>query len=158
MPGTFSPPPRVSDLDMHHGTCVTHVQWCMQGSLTSGFLWSRWRGNVPGIPGACATRNLRIWQEAHSDMQRGQRHGHTFRLIGPLCRESISYWWIPHHKKQLTLSFNGFVVVTKDKHLNKEPSDKWNDIIASRWYTWDVILMLRMYTRYGDAIIHIICI
>ena len=44
MPGTFSPPPRVSDPDMHHGTCVTHVPWCMLGSLTSGFLWSRWRG------------------------------------------------------------------------------------------------------------------
>ena len=29
MPGTFSPPPRVSDPDMHHGTCVTHVPWCM---------------------------------------------------------------------------------------------------------------------------------
>ena len=25
MPGTFSPPPRVSDPDMHHGTYVTHV-------------------------------------------------------------------------------------------------------------------------------------
>ena len=44
MPGTFSPTPRVSDPDMHHGTCVTHVPWCMPGSLTSGFLWSRWRG------------------------------------------------------------------------------------------------------------------
>ena len=43
-PGTFSPPPRVSDLDMHHGTCVMHVPWCMLGSLTSGFLRSRWRG------------------------------------------------------------------------------------------------------------------
>ena len=37
MPGTFFPPLRVSDPDMLHGTCVTHVQWC-------GFLWSRWRG------------------------------------------------------------------------------------------------------------------
>ena len=37
---------------MHDGTCVT------PGSLTSGFLWSRWRGYVPGIPGACATRNF----------------------------------------------------------------------------------------------------
>ena len=44
MPGVFSPPPQVSDLDMHHGTCVTHVPWCMPGSLTSGFLWSRWQG------------------------------------------------------------------------------------------------------------------
>ena len=25
MPGTFSPSPQVSDPDMHHGTCVTHV-------------------------------------------------------------------------------------------------------------------------------------
>ena len=45
MPGTFSPPPRASDPDMHHGTCMTHVPWCMSGSLTHGFLWSRWRGN-----------------------------------------------------------------------------------------------------------------
>ena len=44
MPGRFAPPPRVSDPDMHHGTCVTHVPWCMSGSLTSGFLWSRWHG------------------------------------------------------------------------------------------------------------------
>ena len=31
IPGTFSPPPCVSDPDMHHGMC--------------GFVWSRWRGN-----------------------------------------------------------------------------------------------------------------
>ena len=43
-PGTFSPPPRFSDPDMHHGICATHVPWCMSGSLTSGFLSSRWRG------------------------------------------------------------------------------------------------------------------
>ena len=40
MLGTFSTPPWVSDPDMHHDTCVTHVP----RSLTSGFLWSRWRG------------------------------------------------------------------------------------------------------------------
>ena len=28
---------------MHHGTCVTHVPYCMPGSLTRGFHWSRWR-------------------------------------------------------------------------------------------------------------------
>ena len=26
----------VSDPSMHHGTCVTHVLWCMSGSLTRG--------------------------------------------------------------------------------------------------------------------------
>ena len=44
MPGTFSPPQRLSDPDMHHGTCVTQVTWCMPGSLTSGFLLNWWRG------------------------------------------------------------------------------------------------------------------
>ena len=44
MPGTFSPPPRVSDPDMHYSTCVTHVPGCMSGSLTNGFLCIRWRG------------------------------------------------------------------------------------------------------------------
>ena len=40
---TSGMPPRVSDPDIHHGTCVTHMPWCMLGSLTSDFLWSRWR-------------------------------------------------------------------------------------------------------------------
>ena len=43
IPGTFSPPPRVSDPDMHHDTCVMQVSLCMSGSLTSNFLWSRWQ-------------------------------------------------------------------------------------------------------------------
>ena len=51
MPGTFSPSPQVSDPDMYHGTCVTHVPWCMPGSLTSGFLWNRRRGKTfPAFP------------------------------------------------------------------------------------------------------------
>ena len=37
-------PHQLSDPVMHHGTCVMHVPWYMSGSLTSGFLWSRWRG------------------------------------------------------------------------------------------------------------------
>ena len=45
--------PLLSDPGMHHGTCVTHVLWCMSGSLTRGS-----GDNVPGIPGACAFRNF----------------------------------------------------------------------------------------------------
>ena len=56
----FQRKPIVSDPGMHHGTCVTHVLWCMSGSLTCGD-----GENVPGIPGACAPAILRIWQEAH---------------------------------------------------------------------------------------------
>ena len=42
--------PLVSDPGMHQDTCVTHVSWCMSGSLTRGG-----GENAPGIPGACAT-------------------------------------------------------------------------------------------------------
>ena len=45
--------PLVSDPGMHHGTCVTHVPWCISGSPTRGG-----GENVPGVPGACATRNF----------------------------------------------------------------------------------------------------
>ena len=53
--GTVSPrrrlqrKPLVSDPGMHHGTCVTHVPWCMSGSLTRAS-----EENVPGTPGARA--------------------------------------------------------------------------------------------------------
>ena len=40
----FSPPLRVSDTDMHHGTCVTRLTWYLPRSITIGFLWSWWRG------------------------------------------------------------------------------------------------------------------
>ena len=43
----------VSDPSVHHGTCVTHVPWCMSGSPTRGG-----EENLPGIPGACATLNF----------------------------------------------------------------------------------------------------
>ena len=40
-------------------TCITTCARCMLGSLTSSFLWSRWRWeNVPGIPGACTIRKF----------------------------------------------------------------------------------------------------
>ena len=58
IPQTFSPSPQVSDPDMYHGTCVTHVPWCMPGSLTSVSFEIGGGGNVPGIPGACATCNF----------------------------------------------------------------------------------------------------
>ena len=58
--GLLQRKPLVSDPGMHHGTCVTHVPWCMSGSLTRGG-----GENVPGIPGARAPVILRIWQEAH---------------------------------------------------------------------------------------------
>ena len=55
MPGMFSShrlhrKPLVSDPGMQHDMCVTHVPWCMSGSLT--------RGGGENVPSACATRNF----------------------------------------------------------------------------------------------------
>ena len=62
MPGTFSPSPQLNDPDMHHGTCLTHVPWCMPGSLTSGFLCNRRRGKTfPAFPAHAQPAILRIW-------------------------------------------------------------------------------------------------
>ena len=103
--------PLVSDPGMHHGTCVTHVPWCMSGSLTRGG-----GENVPGIPGACALAILRIWQEAHASMNSvsiGPGNGLTpnrrqaiawinadLLSIGPLGTNFIENWI-----EILTLSF-----------------------------------------------------
>ena len=77
MLGTFPPPPQVSDTDMHHGTCVKHVTWCMPGSLTSGFFFQVGGGeNIPGIPGACM-RNPQFYDS-------GKRP-----IISPLCVRGI---------------------------------------------------------------------
>ena len=44
--------PLVSDPGMLHGTCVTHMPWCMSRSLT------RWRGKRSRHSGTCAIRNF----------------------------------------------------------------------------------------------------
>ena len=62
MPGTFPPSPQVGDPGMHHGTCVTHVPWCMPRSLTSSFLWNRRRAKpFPAFPAHAQPAILRIW-------------------------------------------------------------------------------------------------
>ena len=73
----FQRKPRVSDPDMHHGTCVTHVSWCISGSLTRGG-----GENVPGIPGACATHNF------------------TYLTRGPLSKTTTVVRYFPRHSKR----------------------------------------------------------
>ena len=87
MPGTFSPPPWVSDPDMHHGTCVTHVSWCMPGSLNSGFLWSQRQGKTfPAFPAHAQPADLRIRQEAHWWVT------HFYSLLPWTL--SLPIWWV----------------------------------------------------------------
>ena len=73
-PSTSKETPPVSDPGMHHGTCVTHVPWCMSGSLTRGG-----EENVPGISGACATRNFLYLAIGSASLARSIRIRFHFR-------------------------------------------------------------------------------
>ena len=100
MPGTFSPPPRVSDPDMHHGTCVRHVLWCMPGSLTSGWRWKRSRHS-----GACATHNF-MYQETHGKncRMRGQlllKHRDGIRIYLHVVIAFDPSWNIVKYHKEI---------------------------------------------------------
>ena len=99
MPGTFSPPQWVSDPDMNHGTCVTHVPWCKPGSLTSGFLWSR--RQFPAFPAHAQPAILRIWQDAHSQAYLLGRLGNSRLRVNP---DKIKYGLVnpppPHTKNK----------------------------------------------------------
>ena len=95
MPGTFSSQPRFSYPDMHHGSCVTHLPWCIPGSLTSGFLWSRWWGK--------RSRHSRRMRNPQFHVS-GKRPmaWHFFRITGPLCGALVSNLYIVSLNKLLS--------------------------------------------------------
>ena len=92
MPATFprhrlQRKPLVSDPDMHHGTCMTHVPWCMSGSLNRGG-----GEKVPGIPGAM--RNPQNYVSGERPMPS------VFDLICSLSHDPLHTIFIPHMPTQ----------------------------------------------------------
>ena len=88
--GNIFPPPQIRGPDMDHGTCVTHVPWCMPGSLTCVFLWSWWRGK--------RSRHSRCMPNPQFDVSGKRSMAVTFVSCGwcsasfkPTCTSS---WWI----------------------------------------------------------------
>ena len=90
MPRTFSP--AMGWRSPHASRHVRH----MPGSLICGFLWSRWRGNVPGIPDACANCKFTYlvtgpWRSAGSySIFTGPAH-RTLKW-GNITFIALSYW------------------------------------------------------------------
>ena len=114
--GTFSPPTLVSDRDIDHGTCVRHVPWCMPGSRTSGFLYSRWREK--------RSRHSRHMRNSHfcvsckRPMHYGFK-GHDDTVMGkcsqcfwPFVGESISHRLIPFTKCSVTHRFDFYFIIS----------------------------------------------
>ena len=94
--------PLVSDPGMHHGTCVTHVPWCISGSLIRyGGGWGGGGGGgvggvcvcggggevwtFPAILGACATRNFTYLARGPFTRQLM----HSTRLTNEICGDHI---------------------------------------------------------------------
>ena len=121
MPTTFSLSPPISDPNMHHGTCMTHVQRCTPGSLTGGFLWSRWRGkrsrhsvlmcnpqfhvSKNGAHGCevinmlCFSNDMIIWLLCRKDAHTSYRHidcniHYIEATSAPLCHQPFDWWLV----------------------------------------------------------------
>ena len=81
--------PLVSDPGMHHDTVVTHVPWCMSGSLNFGG-----GENVPRIPGACATRNFAYlirWLHSINSVCTSEKANTTILMLTSWLRSSGQY-------------------------------------------------------------------
>ena len=98
-------------------TCVTHVPWCMSGSLTCGD-----GENVPGIPGACAPAILRIWQEAHwRQTIIWTNHALVYWLIyAPFARMSL-------HTKGGEFSRRPFWMTSSDQNVTRNHQYTWHN-------------------------------
>ena len=101
--------PLVNYPSMHHGTCVTHVPWCMSGSLFRGG-----GENVPGIPGACTTRNFTHlargpYHSASTNRFWWRGHGRVVDKLAPAVGGERCFWdyggsagkWVPSQYKYL---------------------------------------------------------
>ena len=96
----FFPPQRVSVPNMHHGTCVTYVPWCMPGSLTSDFVWSRWRGK--------RSRHTRCMRNPQFYVSGMRPILHTCRTMDMLWEKFR--WILPFYMKPISFQSNGSVV------------------------------------------------
>ena len=99
----------ISDPGMHHGTCITHVQWFMSGLLSRGG-----EENVPGIPGVCAAHKFTYLVRApcvyHSNLFPWYRTGMTQHLTKPPIRSGLFYLhgsFVFLTSTILLLNFNG---------------------------------------------------
>ena len=119
MPGTFSPPPRVSDSDMHHGTCVTHVPWCMPGSLTSYFLWSRWR----------VIRNL-VLQECRDEWYADESLNTLFETIPDTCivefLREVGFFYLIWHNLLTSTSPQTWTIQLSLSNLFRKLKQLWD--------------------------------
>ena len=128
--------PLVSDPGMHHGTCVTHVPWCMSESLARGG-----GENVSGIPGACANRNFTYLVRGpwHDDQSTKNRLPRTWVPRRPVVRKSelMGPWTQPYRRNSVSPSV---------PEMEKNDPIKDN-ILTPYWYRFNMELFVGTLTR-----------
>ena len=72
-------------IDVYRGTCVTHVPRCMPGSLTSGFIWSRWRGKRSRHSRCMRNPQFYVSGEAHYVKTRVSNTSNGIRMFFAIC-------------------------------------------------------------------------
>ena len=137
--GNVFPPPRVSDPDMHHGTCATHVPWCMPGSLTSGFLWSRWRGKRSRH--SRCMRNPQFYVSGKRPMEKGwilvingQYHFPSgwYWVVSYRIHHRISWWicWRQYYNDRIGKRYQGLQNKTMDGFNTQTPFRQHCEIMS----------------------------
>ena len=89
---------------MHHGTCVTHVPWCMSESLNGCG-----GENVSGIPSACANLNFMHLARGPyliSESPSGERYWQTIAVIITVCNRLFSKMALNRQAVALLLNRN----------------------------------------------------
>ena len=122
MPETISPLSRVSDSDMHHRTCVTHVPWYIPGLLIMGFLWSRWRGKR-SRHSRCIC-NSQIYVSGKRPMQCCISEAAICALAGRTAPHCVAYWmsmmpiWINQQNHESLLCTYGYYTIQANIMIN----------------------------------------
>ena len=115
--------PLVSDPGMYHGTCVTHVPWCMSELLTRGG-----GENVPGIPGACATRNFAY-------LARG-----PFSAISRMIRSGKYRWMVCNASCLFRIGLIDYLCITKCGACCLLSGKQKSDTSVGDHDIWNIIL------------------
>ena len=116
----FPLPPRVTDPEMHHGTCVTHVPWCMPGSSTGVSFEVDGGEMFPAFPVHAQPAISRIWWETNrrgdkmfAILQRTFPNVPFFLAKKPPCRQVLLIYLTNCARQAIRVPFywNGFTLI-----------------------------------------------
>ena len=103
--------PLVSDPSMHHGTCITHMPWCMSGSLARAVAWKRSRHSR-------RMRSPQLYESSKIPM------GSTLKIRASKSLESLEVDIIrPSKRTTVYMFYNGLILQQKS----------WVKIICKMW-------------------------